>query len=116
VVVEVALQLTEDPVVALIPVAGNQLYVPAPDATIGIEPPLQSAVAPVTVIVGVVPTAIVCTMVPGQPPLLPVTVYTVVTAALQMTEEPVVALSPYAGNQLYVVAPVAVILVDKPLQ
>lgn len=47
-------------------------------------------------------------------PLVPVTVYVVELAGLAVTVVPVVALKPVAGIHVYVVAPLAVILVELP--
>ena len=51
-------------------------------------------------------------------PLLsvPVTVYVIVEVGFAVTEEPVVALSAVAGLHEYVFAPLAVSVVDCPLQ
>jgi hypothetical protein len=49
-----------------------------------------------------------------HPAVVPVTVYVVVAAGLAVTVAPVVADSPVAGDQLYVVAPVAVSVVPAP--
>lgn len=46
--------------------------------------------------------------VPVQPPLSPVTVYVVVVVGEAVTVAPVVPLNPVAGDQLYVLAPLAV--------
>lgn len=51
-----------------------------------------------------------------HPPGLPVTVYVVVVVGDAVTDEPVVALSPVAGLQVYVEAPLAVKIVDWPIQ
>jgi len=40
----------------------------------------------------------------------------VVTVGLAVTEAPVVALSPVAGAQVYVLAPLAVMITDPPAQ
>lgn len=53
---------------------------------------------------------------PLQPPVVPVTVYVVVVAGFAVTVEPVVALSPVAGLQVYEVAPEAVNVVLPPVQ
>ena len=47
---------------------------------------------------------------------VPVTVYVVVEAGVAVTDEPVVLLNPVAGLQAYEVAPVAVNVVDCPIQ
>jgi hypothetical protein len=52
-----------------------------------------------------------------QPPaLVPITVYTAVAAGLAVTELPVVALNPAAGDHVYVDAPLAVNKVLPPVQ
>jgi hypothetical protein len=48
--------------------------------------------------------------------LVPVMVYVVVAVGLAVTVAPVVALNPVAGDQAYVVAPLAVMLVFPPGQ
>jgi len=48
------------------------------------------------------------------PPLSPVTVYVVVTAGLASTDEPVVALRPVDGLQVYVVPPLAISVTVPP--
>jgi hypothetical protein len=53
-------------------------------------------------------TFTVTTVVEVQPPVVPVTVYVVVTVGLATGLAILVALSPVAGLQLYVVAPLAV--------
>src|SRR2546430_2603275 len=57
------------------------------------------------VIVGFGDILIVTVVVPEHAPLVPVSVYVVVTEGLALTLAPVVALNPVAGPQLYVVAP-----------
>jgi hypothetical protein len=54
------------------------------------------------------PTVTTTVSVPVQPPVVPVTIYVVVDDGLALTVAPVVALNPEAGDQLYVVAPLAV--------
>ena len=51
-----------------------------------------------------------------QPPGVPVTVYVVVVAGDAVTVEPVVLLKPVEGLHVYDVAPVAVKVVDCPIQ
>lgn len=51
-----------------------------------------------------------------HPALVPVTVYVVVVVGFAVTVAPVDALRPVTGDQLYVVAPLAVKLVDVPEQ
>jgi hypothetical protein len=48
--------------------------------------------------------------------VVPVTVYVVVAPGVAVTVAPVVWLSPVAGDQVYVAAPLAVKLVDPPMQ
>ena len=74
--VDVALQVTAAPVEALSPVAGDQLYVLAPDALIEVEEPLQIAAdTGVIVTVGSGLTVSVNIIVSVQPAaLVPVTV------------------------------------------
>jgi hypothetical protein len=59
-------------------------------------------------------TVVVVTAV--QVPAVPVMVYTVVTVGLAVTLEPVVELNPVPGLHTYVEAPVAVSVVELPLQ
>ena len=51
-----------------------------------------------------------------QVPVVPTIVYVVVTVGLAVTLAPVVALNPVEGDQLYVVAPAEVKVVEAPLQ
>lgn len=48
--------------------------------------------------------------------MVPITVYVVVVTGLAVTTLPVPALSPVVGSQVYVLAPLAVSVVDCPLQ
>ena len=91
--------VTSEPVVALRPVAGDQLYVNAPDACIVVDEPVQTLALPGTAVtVGIPFTAIARVAVAEQPAaLVPVTVYVVVTDGVTVTGEPVVADSPVAG-------------------
>lgn len=66
-----------------------------------------------TVGVGFTITVIVC--VELQLPFEPVMVYVVVTVGLAVTTLPVVALNPEDGDHAYVVAPLAVNVVEPPL-
>lgn len=115
VVVTVGLAVTDAPVVALNPVEGDQLYVVAPLAVSVVLLPLQ-IVAEFTVTTGFGFTVTLQVLVPTHEPVVPVTVYTVVTVGLAVTLAPVVALNPVAGDQLYVVAPLAVRVVELPRQ
>lgn len=92
---------------------GSQVYVVAPLAVKVGEAPLQIVVeVGVTVSTGVVTvvTVTVCEA-PVQLPLEPVTVYTVVDDGLTTLAAP----EP-EGSQVYVVAPLAVKVVEAPLQ
>jgi hypothetical protein len=124
-VLEVLLQLPLEPVTVYTVVEdglttllapepdGIQVYVVAPLAVNVVDAPLQIVVlVGVTVITGIALTATVAiTAAPTQVPLEPVTVYTVVDAGLTalLAPEP-------DGNQVYVVAPLAVKVVVPPLQ
>jgi len=100
VVVEAGLAVTVVPVVALNPVAGDQLYDDAPLAVNVVLPPGQMA-AEGQVIVGKGLIVTVVVPVPTQPAaLVPVIVYVVVAAGFAVTLVPVVALNPVAGDQL----------------
>ena len=95
----VGLAVTDAPVVALSPVAGDQLYVVAPAAVNVIEDPLQM-VGELTVTVGVgVTVTVITTGALVQVPV-PTTLYVVVTVGLATTELPVVELNPVPGVQL----------------
>lgn len=59
-------------------------------------------------------TVVVLTAV--QVPAVPVIVYTVVDVGLATTLDPLVALNPVAGLQTYVAAPLAVSVVEFPVQ
>ena len=114
-VVAVGLATTDAPDVLLKPVPGCQLYVVAPDA-------LSATVAPGQIVglftdnVGVGFTVTVAVLLPEHPVEVPVTVYTVVEVGLAFTEDPVVALNPVEGVQLYVVPPAAVSVAFPPEQ
>ncbi len=69
-----------------------------------------------TVTVGVGLTVTTTVAILEQLPLLPVTVYEVVTVGDAVTLAAVVELNPVAGLQLYVVAPLAVRVVLPPEQ
>lgn len=98
------------PVVTFSPVEGLQVYVEAPFATNETESPEQNVVAPegVMATVGDVLIVTITESVALQLPLTPVMVYVVVDTGLAVTEAPVVALKPVAGNHEYVVPPLAV--------
>jgi hypothetical protein len=55
-------------------------------------------------------------VVPVHAPDVPVTVYVVVEGGLAVTDVPVVALSPVAGDHAYVTAPLAVNVPAVPAQ
>ena len=102
VVVEVGLAVTVVPVVALSPVAGDQMYVTAPDAvSVAVCCPTHIAGGAGTEITGSGLTFTV-TCVDAVQPLasVPVTVYVVVEVGLAVTVVPVVALSPVAGDHV----------------
>ena len=87
----------------------------APLAVSVADCPLQ-IVAGATVMFGWLAMVTVTCDVAVQPNASPVTVYVVVEAGAAVTDEPVVALSPVAGDHEYVVAPFAVSVVDCPAQ
>ena len=93
--------VTLAPVVALSPVAGDQVYVEAPDAE-SVTPGADAhLVAEGTLMVGNGLTVTVAVVVPTQPAAeVPVMVYVVVEAGLAVTLAPVVALKPVAGDQV----------------
>ena len=67
-----------------------------------------------TVKVGLGFTFIIANVVSLQFPVVPMIVYVVVTVGLAVTVDPVVALNPLAGVQIYVVPPVAVRDTEPP--
>ena len=78
--------------------------------------PVQMLVLEDTVTVGKVFTVIVTVAVFVHPlELVPVTVYVVVVVGLAVTVAPVVELNPVDGVHAYVVAPLAVRLVEFPV-
>jgi len=92
-----------------------QLYVPPPVAVKMVLSPLHIVSVPLMLVTTPLSTVIVILSVFVQPPApVPVTVYVVVTVGLAVTFVPIVALNPAAGDQLYVVAPVAVIVFPAP--
>jgi len=110
VVVLPGLAITCEPVVALRPVAGLQVYVEAPLAIIPIVSLLHIAgdipvIATVTVGVGLTVTVTLAESV--HPPLAPYTSYVVVPAGLAVGLGHVVQLNPVPGFQVYVAAPPA---------
>lgn len=115
VVVVAGLAVTGDPVVAESPPGGVHEYVVAPVASNEAEDPAQ-IVSEFTATTGFGFTVTVAVAVPEQPPVVPVTVYVVVTAGFAVTEAPVVAESPPGGDHVYVVAPEAVKVAEAPAQ
>ena len=105
-------------VVQLNPVDGAQLYVDAPLAVSEVLLPEQMEGAfGLTVMVGKGFTVTVTVAVPVQPDdVVPVTVYVVVTVGFAVTVAPVVELRFVAGDQTYVLAPLAVNDVLFPIQ
>jgi len=99
VVVKVGLAVTVAAVVELSPAIGSQLYVVAPLAVIFVPVPPEHIVEAVlfTTTVGVGLTVTVTLAEFPQSPVVPVTVYEVVTAGVAVTGVPVVALNPVAG-------------------
>ena len=108
--------MTDEPVVALKPVDGVQVYVAPPVAVKVALLPLHIGEGVGAVIVGSGFTAIATVVVFTQPlPSVPVMVYVELIVGLAVTDEPVVALKPVEGVQVYVVPPVAVKMVLLPL-
>ena len=105
-------------IVALLnPVVGLQLYVVAPVAVNVVEEPAQIGLEPlVAFTVGIAVTVTVDVAVLEQPLLVPVTVYVVVVVGLATGLYIEVELNPVEGNQLYVVAPFAIIETEPPEQ
>ena len=97
-------------------VIGNQLYVVAPVALSDVGVLAHTVVDPVAATVGIGFTATVTVFDPEQLPDVPVTVYVVLTVGLAVGLEILATLNPVVGNQLYELAPVAVITVLFPLQ
>ena len=91
--------VTVEPVVALNPVPGLQLYVVAPLAVSVVDEPEQ-IVEEFTFTVGVGLTVRVEVLTALQEPVVPVTVYIVVATGFAVTVDPVVELNPVAGLQL----------------
>ena len=77
---------------------------------------MQIAAGVFTVTTGRGLTVTVTCVVAVHPFKVPVTVYVVVEVGDAVTVEPVVLLSPVAGDQEYVVAPLAVSIADCPTQ
>jgi hypothetical protein len=96
VTLEEGLAVTTEPLVLLKPVAGLQVYVPAPLAVKVALPPEQM-VAELTLTVGLGVMVTVEVFASVQPLVVPVTVYVVDEPGVAVTVEPVVALSPVEG-------------------
>ena len=114
--VEVGLAVTDEPVVALNPVAGDHEYVVAPFAVNVADCPRQKLTFGETVTTGAGLTVTVTCVEPVHPFRSPMTVYVVVLVGLAVTEVPDELLNVAAGLQIYVLAPLAVSVVDCPLQ
>lgn len=94
--------VTVAPVVALSEVAGDHVYVVAPLAVSDADAPLQIVAddgVTLTVGVGLTVTVLVAVFVQPFAPV-PVIVYVVVTVGDAVTEAPVVALRPVAGDHV----------------
>lgn len=88
----------------------------APLAVMVVLDPRHTLEEPPNVMVGLGLTVIVRTAVSLHPlPFVPVTVYVVVVVGVQVMGVPVVAVRPDDGVHAYVVAPLALIVVDEPL-
>ena len=113
VVVEVGFAVTDEPVVALNPVAGLHVYVDAPLAfSVVVCCPIQIAGGVGTITIGRGFTVTVTCADAVHPFEVPVTVYVVVIEGFAVTEEPVELLRLVDGLQEYVVAPLTVKTVD----
>lgn len=110
--------MTGEPVVALNPVEGLQLYVvPPPAVRLDVPPAQKEEAEAVPVIAGLGLTVSATVDVFVHPPaLVPVTVYVTEEVGLAVTLALVVELSPVEGLQLYVEAPPAVRVLDPPAQ
>ena len=106
---EAGVAVTVAPLVALSPVAGDQLYVNAPAAVSDIELPEHIELDGVTVTVGNGLTVTVTLFEAEQPFVVPVTVYVVVAEGLSEIGFDVEPINAAGAVQLYVVAPAAVI-------
>ena len=93
------MSITEFPVVALNPVAGDQAYVESPYAVRVVELAVQ-IVGELTVTTGGGLTVTVAVVVPLQPPEDPVIVYTVVTVGDAITVGPEVVFKLPEGLQV----------------
>jgi len=98
------------------PVAGDQLYVVPPLPVSVVDDPAQIATDDPALIVGIGLTVTVTFAVLLQPKEEPVNAYVVVRVGVAVTLAPVVADKPVAGDQLYVVPPLPVSVVEVPAQ
>ena len=98
-------------------VAGDQLYVLAPEAVIRLPASAEQRFTTEgeTFIVGVVETVTEKVPVAVQVPNVPVTVYKVLLPGLAVNTDAEVPLVP-AGDQTYVLAPLAVLVSPRPEQ
>lgn len=93
--------VTTTPDVALRLAAGAHVYVVAPYARkVKLSPEQRLGAGGTTEITGIVLTVTRTVVLDWHIPLVPVTVYKVVTVGLAVTVAPVVALSPAAGAQV----------------
>jgi len=98
---------------AALPPEGDQLYVVAPLAvSVTLSPAQMVAVAGLMLTTGSGVTATCRMAVSTQPRVVPVTVYIVAAAGLTLID----AVAPLPGDQLYVVAPLAVSVTLSPAQ
>jgi len=90
--------VTTTPAVALRLAAGAQVYVVAPYARrVKLSPEQRLGAGGTTEITGIVLTVTSTVVLEEHMPLVPVTLYNVVTMGLAVTVAPVVALKPAAG-------------------
>lgn len=115
-VVEAGLAVTLEPVELLREEDGVQVYVDAPLAVNATGEPLQIDVLGETVTLTVVTVTVACAVDVQPFASVPVTVYVVVEDGLAVTDEPVDELRFVDGLQVYVCAPLALSVVDWPLQ
>jgi hypothetical protein len=104
--------VTLEPVELLSDEEGVHEYVDAPLAVSVTGNPLQIAVFGETVSATVVTVIVPCPVEVHPFASVPVTVYVIVEFGFAVTEAPVVALKAVAGLQEYVLAPLAVRVVD----
>src|SRR5262249_25466852 len=100
VVVLAGLAVTEDPVVELNPVAGDQVYVVAPLTVRVAGWPMQAETLGEIVKVMLLTVTVTCAVAVQPFASVAVTVYVVVDDGLADTLAPVVLLSPVAGDQV----------------